>query len=82
MPQGESKIAENLSHVVEVVKTAEDEAVEFVKTLAWTQIEHWQQDNEYILSGYRRSVRTSISTADSFLRSGLTQGTGELERNA
>lgn len=36
------------------IHEAEEKIVEFVKTLTWEQIEHWQRDNEYILSGYRK----------------------------
>lgn len=43
-----------LVEAVDELKTAQKEAIGYIKTLAWEQIEEWQKDNEYILSGYRR----------------------------
>ena len=43
-----------LAHAVEELKAAEKDAIEYIKTLTWEQIDEWQKDNEYILSGYRR----------------------------
>lgn len=47
---------DKIAHAIDEVKAAEHDAVEFVKTLTWTQLEEWQRDNEYITSGYRRCV--------------------------
>ncbi|KAH8113970.1 HlyIII-domain-containing protein [Phellopilus nigrolimitatus] len=44
-----------ISHVIDEVKAAEHDAIEFVKTLTWAQLEDWQRDNEYIVNGYRRA---------------------------
>ncbi|THH12152.1 hypothetical protein EW145_g207 [Phellinidium pouzarii] len=48
-------IPEHLSHTLDEVKAVEHEAIEFVKTFTWSQIEEWQRDNEYIIRGYRRA---------------------------
>lgn len=47
-------ISQKVLHAVDEVKTAEEEAINFFKTLSWMQIEDWQKDNEYIIRGYRR----------------------------
>ena len=52
--EGMSSETKSSPHVVDKIQAFEHEAVDFVKTLAWHQIEAWQQDNEYIRSGYRR----------------------------
>ena len=56
----------SLSHVFESVQSDVAEApsvnlviekvkeVEAILTLSWHQLEEWQKDNEYILTGYRR----------------------------
>lgn len=40
--------------IIQDIKTLEHEAIDYVKTLTWAQIEEWQKDNEYIIGGYRR----------------------------
>ena len=54
MPLRERHLSDKISHVIDEVKTVEHEALAYVKTLTWHQIEAWQRDNEYILSGYRK----------------------------
>ena len=49
-----SSAGSRLSHVFDEVKHVEQEAIDLVKTLTWHQIEEWQKDNEYIVTGYRR----------------------------
>ena len=49
-----SSLTRTISHVIDEVKTAEHNAMEYVKTLTWHQLEEWQKDNEYITQGYRR----------------------------
>ena len=57
MTSPESKTHVTLSDIAHGIESVEQEAVKFVKTLTWNQIEAWQKDNEYILSGYRRYER-------------------------
>ncbi|OCB90017.1 HlyIII-domain-containing protein [Sanghuangporus baumii] len=48
-------LTRRISHAIDEVKTAENNALEYVKTLTWYQLEEWQKDNEYIVQGYRRA---------------------------
>lgn len=45
-----------LSDAAAEINAAEENIADFVRILTWEQIEHWQKDNEYIRSGYRRYV--------------------------
>ena len=50
------QVPEFLSKAATEIQAAEESIVEFVRTLTWEQIEHWQRDNEYIRTGYRKFI--------------------------
>ena len=75
-----SSAGSRLSHVFDEVKHVEQEAIDLVKTLTWHQIEEWQKDNEYIVTGYRRQVDVQKSTIGIFVLDVLDWTIGWMDR--